>query len=272
MIRIGSGQGPQAELRWAFAFLTALVAFAGPVHRASATGPNNQTVFSNDFSVVTNNHDTPVTDRKDNFSVTIEGVLNGTQTLYSQTFSVPFADATVQQAVATAESVLTSAGGTSPTGPTLTADATILQSSLTTTIETGRTAVAATAGQIIVTTTVGPATVDLLQFPINPGTLVGSVDPAILLTLKEVPIFGGAGDHLAGGQVDVNVDQPIFLTIDRNIVTTNTFLTSQTYLITATTQSGPPTVPLPAAAWQALIGLAVVQMLRLMWRDKKIAL
>jgi hypothetical protein len=225
--------------------------------------------------------------QQNNFSVTILAILNGNQTLYNQTFAQPFGDAGVQQAVSTAQSILQGAGGTNLSGPTLASSNTAMQSSVQSTTETSRSAV---IGAVAVSTTVGPATIDRLQFPgdaaigtggLNLGTTLGTGDafnPALLALLSSTPLFGAFGDQLAGGQVDVNVNTELDLTIFRNIVTTNSFLTSETYIISATTNGavgpgggGGAPVPLPTAAWQGLIGMALVAMLHLKFRRTAVA-
>lgn len=54
--------------------------------------------------------DTPVTQRIDQYSTTIEAILNGGSTVFSQTFSLPFGDSTVQAAVAQADAILAGDG------------------------------------------------------------------------------------------------------------------------------------------------------------------
>ena len=60
-----------------------------------------QAVITNSTSSSTSGYvDTPVTQRVDQYSTTIEAILNGGSTVYDQTFSAPYSDPSVQAAIA----------------------------------------------------------------------------------------------------------------------------------------------------------------------------
>lgn len=172
-----------------------------------------------DYYETTADNDTPVTQTQDNYDVTIQAILNGSQTVYDQTFNVAFTDPTVQQGVLDAQAALLAQGATAFEGPTLSTNTTTLLSSMTTDVVTGtHIAPNYSPSGLIVKSYVSPDVVTLHELA-APGDYA---DP--LVSHVFVPIMGG---------VDVNTSVPIVTTIDRNVITTNTYLVTQLYTLTA---------------------------------------
>jgi hypothetical protein len=206
-----------------------------------ALNPGGPVIVTNSTTTYVSGYvDTPVAQRVDQYSTTIEAVLNGGSTVYSQTFSVPYGDAAVQAAIALADSIL--AGDSATYGsPYQTANSTILTGSQ-------------------------------LTYQVTGQSLSGAVEASTFSTFG--PDYVAVGDNqselfvISAGQIDINLNNEFFYNTDRNAITTNTYLTSQTYEIDGTTQS--PTVPEPKSALLLLAAAALALLLRgtLPVRDK----
>jgi MYXO-CTERM domain-containing protein len=214
------------------------LAVSPPACSISSTGncyapnPGGSVVVTNSTSSTFVNVDTPVTQRVDDYSTTLTAVLNGNQTVFNQTFALPFNDAAVQTALMQADAIL-AADKANAKAPVLTANSTILQGSQFGFVQTGEMA----DGNFNVTTTdtFGPATID-----------VGYNQNEFFFVLS--------------GQLDINENTNFEFAIMRNAVTTNTFLTTQSYEIDgSTTQTNTP----EAASWALmLVGLGAIWMWR----------
>jgi len=185
------------------------------------------------YTEETTDDDTPSTVTQNDYQITLEGILNGSKTVFDQTFAVPFSDPSVQSAVTQADADLMSAGATLLDMPTLTVNTTALTDSKLVYTQTGSSSSSSTTDATIF----GPATL----YNVNSGPVTSS------LALYFDPVF-----TVIAGQEDENINTDTQLTIDRNAVTTDTDLTSQTYIIDGTSSAVGQTVPLPPAAWQAL--------------------
>ncbi len=150
---------------------------------------------------------TPVSQTDDTSATVITAVLNG-QTVYQQSFDLPYSDPAVQAAIAQADQILATDNATA-SAPGLTSSAVTNQGSQTTTVVTGQqTSVVPT-----VTTVFGPG-------PLFTGLDVNGT-PNTTVTLL-------------AGQEDTNVNDDYQTTIDQTVTTTTTQLTTQTYTITGT--------------------------------------
>jgi hypothetical protein len=198
---------------------------AAPAH----AGIFGATTYTTDYYKTTTFQDTDSSQTVNDYQVTIEAILGGNNTVYDQTFDVPFTDATVQSGVLAAQAALLGQGAGAITGPTLTSNVTAMENSSTNTVVTGS-HVAVSSSQNIVTHYTAPAEVTLHELA-HPGDIT---DP--LVTKLFGPILGGQ---------DINTSMAIVDTIDRNVITTDTFLTTQVYTLTANvaaTNVTPPVV------------------------------
>jgi hypothetical protein len=161
--------------------------------------------------------DTPVTQRTDAYATTIEAVLNGGSTVYDQTFSAPFSDPSVQAAILQADGILGGDGATYGS-PFQTVNTTVPAGSQVTYQVTGQSPTG--AFEIGTITTFGPTSI-----------AVGDNQSDLFTILA--------------GQEDININTENFYATDRNAITTNAFLTSQTYEIDGTTSTS-PAAPEPA--------------------------
>jgi hypothetical protein len=176
------------------------------------------------------NGGTALTQRIDQYATTIEIKLNGTQTLLMQTFGLASNDPVVQAAIQQAEaSAINASFGT----PSLLSGSSVLTSSLLTYVPTQ-----VPTGNTSTTTvqTFGPATVN-----------VGG---------NQTELF-----YVLPGQLDINVNtnNEYF----RNPLTTNTYLTTQSYEILGTSGSG--SVPEPASFAMVALGLSAAAC----WRRRR---
>lgn len=166
-------------------------------------------------------HDTVSTVTVETYSTQLLAVLDGTTTVYDTTFPLAIGDPAVVAAIAAASLALeaaaapaavTIAGPFSP-GPTR-----VLSSTATATPVVTRTDV---TESIIVTTTVGPASI-----------LIGDLD------------LGGTPYFVSAGTTNFDANTQTRFDIYRDVVTTNTFLTSAVYTLVGT-RNGPVSVPVP---------------------------
>ena len=205
---------------------------ASLAHGQIAPNPGGPVVLTNSTSATITYVDTPVTQRVDNYSTTLVAVLNGTQ-VFSRTFPAAFTDPSVQAAIVQADAILSNAHATFG-APALTSSSSALQSSVTpppstvTCLQANSGHVGATGATTVTTVdTFGPATVP-----------VGTCQSEIF--------------NILSGQLDINVNTDFVFAFPRTIVTTNTFLTTSSYLISAT---GPATVPALSPLSFAALGL-----------------
>jgi hypothetical protein len=183
-----------------------------------------------------------VTQQVNQYSTTLKAILNGSQTVFQQTYAVAFSDPAVQAAVSTADAILTG-DGASPSAPAQTSTSTVLQSSL---VSNGPIVQSTQAtGNVSVTTvdTFGPATI-----------MVGDNQSDTFTVLA--------------GQLDINVNTNAEYYAYQNVTTTNTYLTTQTYTISGTAVAAPAT-PAPASWLLMLTGLAVAGLLTWLRRLKE---
>jgi len=179
---------------------------------ATATpNPGGSQVYTNGVTDTTATIDTPVNALTPVFSTTISATLDGGQTVFSQTFSLPYSDPTVQAAVAQADAVL-AADNAIAAAPALAASQVTNVGTQTDVTQTGSSEVA----YITSTTTFGPAL-------IGPGIGVGGY--------HQTPT---SYFQINAGQTDINVETEYQTTIDQNVTTTGTVLTTQSYVIAGT--------------------------------------
>jgi hypothetical protein len=190
-----------------------------------APNPGGETVVTNSTTYSYVAVDTPVSQRVDQYSTTLTAILNGSQTVFQQTYALPFSDPAVQAAVSQADAILV-ADKASPKAPVLTSNPTPTQGSQLSYVLTG----VGASGNVSVTSTdtFGPAAIT-----------VGDNQTDVFIVLA--------------GQLDINVNTSEEYNVARNAVTTTTYLTTQAYEIDG---SGPVTVP--ALSGWGLAGLALL--------------
>jgi hypothetical protein len=223
-------------------FLSSLLLAAALAQAAVAPNPGGQNVITNSTSSSYVTVQTPVTQQVNQYSTTLKAILNGSQTVFQQTYTVAFSDPAVQAAVSTADAILTG-DGASPSAPAQTSTSTVLQSSL---VSNGPIVQSTQAtGNVSVTTvdTFGPATI-----------MVGDNQSDTFTVLA--------------GQLDINVNTNAEYYAYQNVTTTNTYLTTQTYTISGTAVAAPAT-PAPASWLLMLTGLAVAGLLTWLRRLKE---
>jgi len=208
------------------AAVAALLASGATPISAGGGGGSTIVTNSNSTNITGAFVDTPFTQRVDQYQTTIQAMLNGSTQVYRQTFALPFSDPVVQAAVAQANSVLSGDNATYG-APQLLLNNTSQSGSQTSYVTTGL----SLTGEAIV------STIDTF----GPNYVANGDNRSVLF-------------QIAPGQLDINVDTEFFYATDRNVTTTNTFLTTQTYEIDGATITGSP-VPEPST-W-ALVGLGL---------------
>ena len=224
---------------------------AGPI---IAPNPGGSVVVTNSTTNETTFVDTPVTERIDQYSTELSAILNGGLTVFQQTFALPFSDPTVQAAVLQADAVLAGDGATFG-NPFLTSSSTALQSSILSFVQTNPTP---GGPPCVITNPSLTVQVTTCQDVIYTVATIDTFGPAIILV----------GDNqseefdVLAGQLDLNVNTDTASTIDRNAITTNTFLTSQFFEIDGTTSAPPVSVPEAGTGSILIAGLAGLFFLR----------
>jgi hypothetical protein len=198
---------------------------------SAATNPGGEEVVTDSQTNETDTVDTPVDAPSKTYATTISATLNGGQTVFSQTFALPYSDPAVQAAVAQADAVLA--------GDNAVAAAPTLAASQVTNVGT-QTAITQTGSSDLVTTstsdTFGPAILGPgLQFANNGGPL--------------------SYFQVLAGQLDINVNTDNQYTIDQTVTTTGTVLTTQSYVIagTSTISGGNGTLPDVSASFTSAV-------------------
>jgi len=181
---------------------------------------------------------TPVVQTVNDYQTTLTAILNGGTSVYQQTFFVPFSDPSVLAAITAVDGIFTSDGATFGS-PFLTSNSTTLESSPISYVATSPTfttpALFSCVGVVAATSSFNCSGVTVTATPtststIGPGTIMTGLDQS-----DEFDILAG--------QSDVNINMDYTYTVDQNAITTNTYLTTQSYEIDGTTNS---TVPEPS--------------------------
>jgi len=175
---------------------------------------------------------TPVSQTVNQYQTTLVAILNGGTTVFQQTFAAPFADPSVQNAISAADALLNSDGAAFDT-PFLTSNSTALQSSMLSYVPTSTTLDLPT----LISCGIGPPLTGTCNGVTVTATGMTTVTfgPA---TIMIGPAYSDEFDVLAG-QVDDNINADYTYTVDQNGVTTNTYLTTQSYEIDGTTSASP---------------------------------
>ena len=150
--------------------------------------------------------DTVVSQQVNQYATTLKATVSG-QTVFQQTYAAAFSDPAVQAAVSAADAILT-ADHAAPGAPVQTSSSSVLQSSQSSYVLTSDTV---STGNVTNSTTFtfGPAAIE-----------VGSSQADVFIVLA--------------GQEDANINQNNEYFAERNVVTTDTYLTTQTYTIQGT--------------------------------------
>ena len=222
--------------------LSGFVVAAALAQAAIAPNPGGQSVITNSTTSSYVTVQTPVSQQVNQYSTTLKAILNGSQTVFQQTYAVAFSDPAVQAAVSTADAILTG-DNASPSAPAQTSTSTVLQSS-----------------------------------QVSNGPIVQSSQATGNTTVTDVVTFGPAtimvGDNqsdtftVLAGQEDINVNTNTEYYAYQNVTTTNTYLTTQSYTISGTAAAVSAT-PAPASWLLMLTGLAVAGLLTWLRRMKE---
>jgi hypothetical protein len=223
--------------------LSGFVVAAALAQAAIAPNPGSPTVVTNSTTSSYVTVQTPVTQQVNQYSTTLKAILNGSQTVFQQTYAVAFSDPAVQAAVSTADAILTG-DNASPSAPARTSTSTVLQSSQV------------SNGPIVQSTTptgATPTVTDVVTF--GPATIMVGDNQSDTFTVLS-------------GQEDVNVNTDTEYYAYQNVTTTNTYLTTQSYTISGTAAAVSAT-PAPASWLLLVIGLGVAGLLTWLRRLKE---
>lgn len=256
------GTKPLAMLLPALAF-TAVLAQGGPLLPCTTTGlvaqeeqsncivanPGGSTVatasWTNDPTYV----NTPVSATVNDYQTTLTAILNGGTSVYQQTFFVPFSDPSVLSAITAADGILTSDGATFGS-PFLTSNSVSLQSSVLSYVATSPTFNTPTLiGCGITLNTTGTCSGVSVT---NTLSSTGTYGPTTIMIGPDL------SDEfiVQAGQLDININSDFTYDVYQNAVTTDTYLTAQSYEIDGTTGTG--TVPEPGTLGLIGCGLALL--------------
>jgi len=168
-----------------------------------APGPLGSIVITNSTTSSYVAQDTTVSQQVNQYATTLKATVNG-QTVFQQTYAAAFSDPAVQAAVSAADAILTADRAT-PGAPVQTSSSSALQGSQSSYVLTSDTTPTGNSTQSD-TVIFGPVAIN-----------VGTNQSEVFLVLA--------------GQEDVNVNTNTEYYAARNVVTTDTYLTTQTYTI-----------------------------------------
>jgi hypothetical protein len=168
-----------------------------------APNPGGSLVITNSTTSSYVAQDTVVSQQINQYATTLQATVNG-QTVFQQTYAAALSDPAVQAAVSAADAILTADHAT-PGAPVQTSSSSGLQSSQSSYVLTSDTV---STGNVTNTST----------FTYGPATIV--VGP------NQTDAF-----FVASGQEDININRNTQYYAARNVVTTDTYLTTQTYTI-----------------------------------------
>ncbi len=194
------------------------------------------------------------------YQTTLEAVLDGGAVAFQQTFNAPFSDPSVQNAILQADSLLAS-GGDSFGAPALTS--TTLQSSVSSfspTLDPSAIRACYLAGPLTPFPTLAGGTFNCMGVTVTFIGYDSSFGLATTSTFGPVTIMTGAQDSdefdVLPGQLDINSN--LYYTYTTNPVTTNTYLTSQSYEINGTAAATVSAVPKPATFFLTSLALGLI--------------
>ena len=171
-----------------------------------APNPGGQHVVTNSASSSYVAQDTVVSQQVNRYATTLKAILNG-QTVFEQTYAAAFSDPAVQAAVSAANAIL-AADRAIAGAPAQTSSSSALQSSQSSYVLTGD------------TTPTGNST---------PSDTVIFGPAAINVGTNQTEVF-----FVLAGQEDTNINTNTEYYAARNVVTSDTYLTTQTYTIQGT--------------------------------------
>ena len=209
------------SVKWFALPILVAVEFTRPATAAVEPNPGGSTVFTDSSTASASYVVTPVTQRLDDHTTTISATLGG-YSVYSIIFSLPFSDSTVQQAVASADAILTG-DGASLGLPMLASNTTALQSSVTTTNTPSLSCAQLSSGGYVMT-----------------GTTTTTTTSVVGPTTIGVGVCLGDTCNVNAGQTDINVSFDNQYAVPETFTTTDTYLTTQSYPIAGTAGSAGP--------------------------------
>jgi len=211
----------------------------------SATTAKNTTNFTSSTAEIDTTVNTAVNNQVNTYSTELIARLQGGPTLYDQTFGVAATDTAFLTAVTAAESVLTSDGATSFTGPSLLSSNDTLSTS-TSSVQSSVTTVYTSVGDFV-----GPQTIYVGNFGVCGSYSLNGGGYPVLSGCSNA----GSAFTLLSGQTDIDTFVLSFYNVQTTTTTTNTDLLTQVYELdgVVTTQS---TVPEPGTLSLLSFGLA----------------
>jgi hypothetical protein len=203
--------------------------------------------------------DTPSSQTVNQYQTSVTALLNGGTTALQETFAAPFSDSSVQNAIAQADALFAADGATFGS-PMLTLNSTALQSSVLSYVATSPSLDLPTlfGCGLSINTTGTCGGVSVAYTSADPAETYGPA--TIMIGVNGTDLF-----TVLSGQEDINVIETFSYNVDRNATTTNTYLTTQSYVIDGTTQGTASSVPEPASAGLVLLGIGAAAW----WRRRR---
>jgi len=234
----------------AFLVASAFTALASPIGGASST---SETDLVSRSSQTVNN---PIIAIQNLLSTQILAKGPGGQVIFDQTLFSAFTDPTVQALVTQASLALNSIGFTSILGPSLISSSVVSEGISVVTLQTSRREDFFLVGPPSVVVTFGPAAITIGELVCQSFTVTS-------------PIFGqpsgctGGTPYVVGeNETNFNTRSHFLTTIFQDVTTTETFRTTEVYLLQAQDSSSPSAIPEPGTLGMLIVCLPVLAALR----------
>jgi len=223
----------------------------------SSVGPENS--FTDSHLQATQTVNNPVTVTLNLFSTQLIAKGPGGQVVFDQTLFSAYADPSVQALVTQASLALNGIGATSILGPSLISSSVVLEGSSVVNTETARSTDQFLPFTIV---TFGPEAIAIGERQCRSSVVTAPVPSENSASSLISVCTGGTPYFVGDDEVNLNTFRRTLTTIFQDVSTTETFRTTEVYLLQAQDSSSPSAIPEPGTLGMLIVCLPVLAALR----------